>query len=189
MATQPESRFTLEQYLELEEQAEYKSEYHDGFIVAMSGGTSTHSRLSARMIALLERQLGERCSVYDTNLKLFVSAVNRAFYPDAMVACQQPVFQDPKETVLLNPTLVVEILSPSTETFDTGDKSSFYRRVPSLDHILLIAQDRLDVEYFSRIDAANWRSTRYTDPGASLPFVEISLRDIYRGILEFSRPD
>ena len=72
--------------------------------------------------------------------------------------------------------IVVEILSPSTEIFDTGDKSSLYRRVTSLDHILLIAQDRLDVEYFSRIDAANWRSTRYTDLAASLPFVEISLR-------------
>ncbi len=122
-------RFT-DEYLELERKADHKSEYYAGEIYAMSGGTEYHSLLSVRIIVTLSRLLLDSCKVYDSNLKVFLQDVRHCVYPDAMVLCGETEFWDQRKDVILNPTLVVEVLSPSTETYDKGIKATYYRNVP-----------------------------------------------------------
>ncbi len=184
MATQPRQLVTFDEYLERERKADVKSEYYSGEVYVMAGGTAIHSRLSARMIAILDRLL--RCEIYDSNLKLFVESVQECVYPDAMVVSGTAEFKDLRNDVLLNPTLVVEVLSPSTEAYDKGAKSLYYRTVPSLRHCLLISQDRIFVEHSERQEDRTWILTQYSDRNVRVPIksmdVEISLSEIYEDI-------
>ena len=186
MATQPRRLATLDEYLEAERLAVSKSEFHDGEIFAMSGGTRDHSRLSARLTMIFGLLLGS-CEVYDSNLKLYLEQTRQCVYPDSMVLCGQPEFLDNKKDVLLNPTLVVEVLSPSTQAYDRGMKALSYRTIPSLRHCLLISQDRPNIEHFFRDSDGAWLVHEYNDRNATIPLadfgVELSVAEIYRNIL------
>ncbi len=178
MATQSQQIHSLEEYLDLEEQAGYRSEYHAGNILAMSGGTATHSRLSARMVVVLDRHLSS-CSVYDSSLKLYIQHSDRGLYPDAMAVCEDLQFVKGRKDIILNPAVVVEVLSPSTEKYDRGTKSDYYRAAPSVQHILLVSQDEPFVDHFARQTGDNWTITRYMGRdkipllGTYLPLEEI----------------
>lgn len=184
MASRPQPHQTFEEYLELERRAEYKSEYHGGDIYAMSGGTLLHSRLSARMCAVLDRHF-PTCQTLDSNLKVYVRQADRCFYPDAMLLCGEPEFYDAHQDVITNPLLVVEVLSPSTRRYDQGAKADCYRSVPSIEHILLISQDQVFLEHFARQQNQTWIITSYSDRGSavSLPNVALPIDEIYGGIL------
>ncbi len=147
----PVRRFTPEEYMELEEQALEKSEYIDGFIYAMSGSTPKHAAITANVIGNLVPGLKKgSCRVYSGDLKIASDMRGHFTYPDAVVVCGKPRFHDKFKDVLLNPTVIIEVLSPSTEAYDRGDKFKRYRRIGSLTDYLLIAQDQPLVEHFSK---------------------------------------
>ena len=183
MATQPKPSYTVQEYLDLEREAEFKSEYWGGQIYAMSGGTATHSELSARLVHLLSRYCPEDCRVYDSNLKVYVEQSDVCVYPDAMAICeQQPQFWNGQTDLVTNPSIVMEVLSRSTARYDRNMKSGYYRSIPSLQHSLLISQDRVSVEWFARQDDRTWIATNYSKESNVLPF-QIPVAEIYKRIL------
>ena len=184
MATNPQPYHSFDEYLDLERRAEFKSEFHAGEVYAMAGGTEPHSRLSARALAILLQQFLS-CRVYDSNLKLYIRQADRCFYPDAMVPCGEPEFHDKHHDVILNPSLVVEVLSPSTKGYDQGTKTDYYRGVPSIEHVLLISQDEVFIEHFARQKNETWIITAFRDRRGTIPLSNVALpvEEIYRGIL------
>jgi Uma2 family endonuclease len=147
---------TPEEYLARERLAETKSEYYEGEIFAMAGGSEEHSLISANVGGELRQQLLEKpCRVYNSDLK--VGATDMAYsYPDVTVVCGAPVFYDAEADVLLNPTVIVEVLSPTTEAWDRGGKFERYRERESLQEYLLVAQDRAHVERYARQPSGEW---------------------------------
>jgi Uma2 family endonuclease len=157
---EPHHRLSEEEYLAFERQAETKHEYLDGEVFAMTGASRRHNRLAANLALMLGLQLrGRPCELYIADMRVRVAATGLYTYPDLVVVCGEPRFGDAELDTLLNPTLLVEILSPSTEATDRGRKFAHYRRLDSLAEVLLIAQDRVAVEHYSRRPAqpeAGW---------------------------------
>jgi Uma2 family endonuclease len=157
---QPVHRFSVAEYYALEEAAEYRSEFFDGEIFAMAGGSARHSLVSANLLRELGNRLkGKPCSAYESNLRLKVEASGLRSYPDAGVYCGKLEFDvdDPQGQTALNPTVLFEVLSPSTEAYDRGKKAENYRKIPSLMAYVLIAQDRAKVEIYERVGDGFWR--------------------------------
>lgn len=163
MAVQPKTYITPETYLDLERQADYKSEYLNGEIYAMGGASPRHVLIVTNVVAELRNQLKNRpCTVYSTDLRLRVSPKGLYTYPDVVVVCNTPQFSDPHRDTLTNPTVIVEVLSQSTKDYDRGEKFEQYRTIVSLQEYVLIAQDKPQVEHFVRhSDGAWWRSETY----------------------------
>lgn len=193
MASNPLPHFTEEQYLSLERAAETKSEFYHGEIFAMSGGSTRHARLQANLLAAVHGCLLDRpCDVFGSDHRLKIQATGLITYPDLSVVCGdiQYAFDDIKDT-LINPILLAEVLSPSTESFDRGNKFFSYRQIPTLRDYLMISQSQLLVEHFHRGDNASWTLTAFTslDDMIALPAIQIELplRDIYRRVI-FENP-
>ncbi len=148
---------TIEDYLAIEEESDYKSEYYNGEIIAMSGGSRNHSVICFN----LNRRIGEAiddkdCTGFDSNMKLRISKEDLFVYPDVMVVCGNIEFYENRTDILINPVLIVEVLSPSTLSFDRGEKSEYYRTLPSLKEYLLISQDKPTVEAYYKQDEKKW---------------------------------
>ena len=181
-----ETFFTPEEYLASERKATVKSEYLRGQIIAMSGASLAHTRIIADIVTELNIQLrGRECEVISNDMRVKTGAKGAYFYPDVVVFCGDPEFEDNVFDTLLNPTLVVEVLSPSTEVFDRGEKFAQYQELVSLREYILVSQDRIHVEQY-RLMKMQWVATecrRYEDV---LPLVsincELPLRDIYRRV-------
>jgi Uma2 family endonuclease len=157
MSTQPKTFVTPEEYLELERKAEYKSEYYNGEIFAMSGASRRHNTIAMHLYGLVDQHLrGKKCRAYPSDMRVLVASGGLYTYPDLSATCEEPQFADARTDTLLNPTLLVEILSPSTENYDRGNKAKFYRAMPSLKELLLISQDRFDVDLYRRQDDGTW---------------------------------
>lgn len=183
--------YSEEEYWALEETSQVKHEYWDGELWAMSGGTASHSRLSVRIASLCDSQLrGKPCLVYGSDLRVKVAKSRKNFntYPDVSIAC--PPFEWEKkrsgvQDTLLNPRVLVEVLSPSTAEYDRTSKFDEYKLIESLTDYILIWQDRVRVEHFHR-ENARWTIDSYTLRSAAftLPDLEISLAlaDIYEGL-------
>ena len=186
MATQPlPEKITFPEYLELERAAtDCKHEYRGGEMFAMSGGTPVHARLGGRMVILLDRIMGSRCQVFTSDLRIYARAVNEATYPDVSVVCQDLEYFDERRDVIVNPTLVVEVLSPSTREYDLSLKASFYRTIPALRTILLVASERQYVQRQARQSHA-WSLEEFTTPDQALWVIDggsITVADVYQGI-------
>jgi Uma2 family endonuclease len=152
-------RLTPRQYLVRERAAAYKSEYNDGEIVAMSGASRRHSLIATRLLATLSAQLaGGGCEVHGSDMKVKADQGRRYMYPELSVACGGARFEGRREDVLLNPTLVVEVLSPSTERHDRGWKLDAYRRIESLREVVLLSQDAPLAEVFRRGSGGQWEA-------------------------------
>lgn len=178
---------TSEEYLAFERAAETKSEYHDGTIVSMPGGTAPHSLLAMKLGSELTQRLkGQPCPVFNSDMRVWVEPVRRFLYPDLSGLCGQPQYLDSTRDVLLNPTFVVEVLSPKTEAYDRGKKLAFYMELPSVQEVLLVSQDELRVEKYSRQPDGIWRFeiASGTDAIVRLESVkcEVPLRDFYEGV-------
>jgi Uma2 family endonuclease len=146
MSTQPKNHLTPEQYLEIEEKAEYKSEYFRGEMFAMAGARRPHNLVSGNAFYQLRHQLRQSpCEVYQNDMRVLVSATGLYTYPDVVVACA-PQFLNVQESTLVNPSMIVEVLSASTEAYDRGPKFKHYRTIESLREYLLVASECLDVE-------------------------------------------
>lgn len=150
--------YTYEEYLTYERDSGMKHEYDDGEIVAMAGGSRRHNALAARIIATLENARQPRCVVFTSDQRIRVLATGRTTYPDASLVCG-PIDSDPAEPggpTIANPTLIVEVLSPSTEQVDRGDKWQHYQLIPSLQEYVLVSQSQARVERYRRLPTGGW---------------------------------
>lgn len=142
------------EYLALERSALDRSEFIDGAIVAMAGASRAHSLIAANLIGELRAALRQHpCEVHGSDLRVSVPGGALYTYPDVTVICGEPTFEDAAADTLTNPTVIVEVLSPSTEAYDRGEKFARYRRLASLRTYVLVSQDRLRVEWYERGDS------------------------------------
>lgn len=157
MSTRPKRRFTPDEYLSLERQAEIKSEYHDGEIFAMGGASEPHNLIVANLVGELRQQLkGRPCKVYPSDMRVKVSATGLFTYPDVVVVCGEPRWDDDRKDTLLNPAVLFEVLSDSTERYDRGKKFEHYRKLDSLTEYVLVAQDAAYLERYARQPDGRW---------------------------------
>ena len=157
MGRQPKTYVTPEEYLALEREAEYKNEYVNGEIRAMTGASRAHNLISVNVASELRAQLkGRPCEVYHTDMRVRIPSANVYTYPDVVVVCGEPKFEDSHVDTLLNPTLIVEVLSKSTSKYDRTTKSDYYRTLESLAEYLLVAQDEYAVEQYERQADGRW---------------------------------
>ena len=180
MATQPMDRYTLEDYLDLEDKLDYRSEFHDGSIIPVEAASPTHARLEARVGSILEKAFFPRCATFGSSLNLYIPSVNRTLHPDASVICGNLNY--PKPDCVDNPTVIVEITSPKTKDYDHGTKRECYFTLPSLQHYLLISQTERLVGHYERSGIGWIYVDRRADAIVVLGGVEIPVADIYEGI-------
>jgi Uma2 family endonuclease len=153
----PIHRLTEAEYLEIERRAEYKSEFLDGEMFAMSGGSSSHSLIKCNLIGEMRARLkGCPCMVYDSDMRVKVQAAGLFTYPDVSVACGKVQFEDERKDTFLNPTVIIEVPSESSEAYDRGKKFGLYRQLPSLREYLLVSQHKPHIEQYIRQDSGEW---------------------------------
>ena len=170
MSVPPESSdkqpkyLTVGEYLTLEQDTQTKYEYHGGWVTAQAGGSFNHGKLSfriARGLADGVESKGSNCQAFSSDNRLYIEATSSYVYPDAMVVCGKEEFAEENKDSLTNPTLLVEVLSPSTEGYDRGDKFVKYQQIPSLKEYLLISQNEPTVELYTRNpEGSSWRYIR-----------------------------
>lgn len=191
MATQALTRYSPDEYLAMERGAETRSEYIDGRIVALAGAQRPHIVIVANLVREIGGRLLETpCDVYPTEMKVRIEASGRYVYPDLCVSCD-PQFEDGATDVLLNPLLIIEVLSDSTESYDRGEKFFHYRRIGSLREYVLISQKTCLVERYVR-EGDFWQFTSLDDLDTSLVLTsveaDIPLRRIYAKALQIQQP-
>ena len=163
MSIQRQPHLTPEEYLALERTAEYKSEYVAGEICAMAGASERHVSIVANLMYILVGQLkGRPCKTYANDLRLKVSPTGLYTYPDVLVVCGPPRFADEQQDTLLNPVVLIEVLSESTEAYDRGKKFDHYRALTSVSDYLLVSQDQHKIEHFVRQADNRWLFSAYT---------------------------
>ena len=164
MSLQPRPILTFEDWLADERSAiETRSEYIDGEVFAMTGAREQHNLIVTNLIGELHPQMkGRPCRVYANDMKVRIRTANAGTYPDLVALCGEHEFLDDRRDLLLNPTLIVEVLSNSTEAYDRGGKFSIYRQIPSLREYLLVSQYRVAVELFSRGADDRWTLSDFT---------------------------
>lgn len=179
--------FTVEEYLARERAADYKSEYFNGEIFAMAGASEPHVLIVNGIMARLYLQLEHRpCKVYSNDMRLKVSPTGLYTYPDVAVVCGEAQFDDGELDTLLNPTLIVEVLSNSTESYDRTTKFEHYSKLESLQEYLLVARNRPRVELFTKQDEGRWILAAFENLEDVVQLAsigcELALKDIYRKI-------
>ncbi len=195
MSALPKRLFTAEEYLLLEERSPYKSQYIYGEIFPMgeysvgppsmmAGATVEHVLIATNLVAGLGIQFrGRPCRVLNSDMRVAVEPGDIYTYPDVVAVCGQPHYESTRPLAsLLNPQLIVEVLSPSTEAYDRGDKFLYYQRIASLTDYVLVAADRMRVEHYVRQEG-DWSPTGYSRPADRLVFssleAELTLAEIY----------
>ena len=183
----PVHRLTEAEYLETERRAEFKSEFLDGEMFAMAGGTSSHSLITCNLIRDLGTRLkGCPCVVYNSDMRIKVQAAGLYTYPDVSVACGQIQFEDDHKDTFLNPTVIIEVLSDSNEAYDRGRKFGLYRQLPSLCECLLVSQHEPHIEPYIRQDSGEWwlRDVAGLKSVVSLPSLRITteMAEVYYSI-------
>ncbi|MEM6347127.1 MAG: Uma2 family endonuclease [Bacteroidota bacterium] len=185
MAERAVGTYDYAAYLEVEREADMKYEYHDGMITAMAGGSPEHGQIAANFTRGIGNTLGDRpCSVYSSDVKIRVDASNRTFYPDVSVVCGQTQKSTQDPNALVNPILIVEVLSESTAAFDLGVKFDHYRQLASLQQYILISQDETRVHSYYRTQDGTWEIHTFREWAESIFLksvqAEIKMSDIYR---------
>ena len=175
--------FTPEEYIALERKAHFKSEYFNGHIIAMSGASQAHNRITGDIFYGLYPQLiGHGCDIFTSEMRVRASLGESYFYPDVVVVCGEPEFEDDTFDTLLNPIVIVEVLSPSTEAYDRGEKFTRYKHLASLQEYILVSQDKVSIEHHRR-HGTQWMLSHYRalEEVLQLPAIgcELPLRDIY----------
>ena len=165
MSTVPKQFITPEQYLHRERNAEFRSEYLRGEMFAMAGASANHNLIVGNCVQNIGQQLKKKpCRVYPSDLKLRIQATGLYTYPDLSVVCGEPQLESDHGDVLLNPVVLIEVLSDSTEAYDRGKKFEHYRTIPSLKHYVLVAQDRHSIDCFSLNPDGSWSLTACQTP-------------------------
>ena len=184
MVLQPKPHLSPQEYLAGERQAASKSEYLNGEVFAMAGASARHVLIAANVVGELRAQLkGRDCRVYSADLRVKISATGLYTYPDVAVVCGHLLFDDEQEDTVLNPTVLVEVLSESTKDYDRGGKFEHYRTLESLKEYVLIVQDRQHVEHYVRQPEGRWLLEETNRPGdvVVLPSIgcTLALAEVY----------
>jgi Uma2 family endonuclease len=188
MQTQTEKRsYSREEYLELEETAEYKSEYRDGEIVPMTGGTTNHNSIIVNLVAHLKFALRrQNYKLFTSDVRVWIPRYRTYTYPDIMVIEGEPVYEGTGTTTVTNPSLIVEVLSKSTKNYDQGDKFDYYRSIGEFREYILIDQYKLQVQQLAKTAEGKWLLSYYESAEAVLALdsieFQIPLSDIYEGV-------
>lgn len=187
MAFYGKKKFTIEEYFELESDADEKHEYYQGEVFAMAGGKVNHNLISGNFYHALRKQLtGKSCRPFNSDQRIYIPANSLFTYPDISIVCGDLQTLNNDDSNLLNPTVIVEVLSASTKSYDRGDKFKLYRDIPSLKEYLLVDSEMMAVERFS-INASNhWELEEYyeSDEMIHLKSIDasISLSEIYEDV-------
>jgi Uma2 family endonuclease len=194
-------RMTIEEYLRLEETSEVKHEFHDGHVLeateeaiglrhnrATAGGVVIHGRLTRNLTVALAGRVKPPCEAFDSNMRVAVDDAGRFVYPDATVVCGNVEFHrlDHKRTTIINPRVICEVLSDSTESYDRGEKFERYRQIESLEEYLLLAQDRPAVEGYLRQPDGSWNLLAWQGMEAIARLrclkLELPIAELYAGV-------
>jgi Uma2 family endonuclease len=179
--------FTSAEYLEFERQSEVKHELIDGEIYEMAGATKSHNLIAGNVFRELSLQLLEReCNAYGSDMRVKITATERYTYPDVVAVCGEEVFEDTTEDTLINPMLIIEVLSKSTEGYDRGAKFEYYQTIESFSEYVLLSQEPFRVEQFVRKTKNEWTyfEFRQAEDVVKLHSIdcELKLKDIYHKI-------
>ena len=175
---QPAGRVREAEYLERERRSETKHELVNGVVVAMAGASPKHNAIVGNVIGVLRDLLRDRpCIVLASDQRVHVQSTGLYTYPDTTVVCARPHFHPEDKDSLVNPTLIVEVLSPSTEGYDRGAKFAHYRSIPSFSEYVLVSQGERRVEHYRRLETGQWMMTEYVgdDARVVLPVLECEL--------------
>jgi len=186
MQTVTEKRYyTPEEYLELEDKAEYKSEYRDGEIIPMTGGTTNHNKIAGNFYSNLKFALkGQSFDVFIGDVRLWIPRYRQYTYPDVMIIQGEPVYYGKGTTTVTNPIMIMEVLSKSTQDYDRGEKFKYYRSIPDLKEYILIDQYSFYIEQFSKNTSEKWVLTEYESEDAVLALESINLEITFSEIYE-----
>ena len=191
-----EISLSIEEYLKLELDTQQRYEYHNGEVYALAGGSIAHTLLVGNIYTELRNGLkksAKPCKALTSEAKLHIALGNKFVYPDSMVVCGEMQVSENTKEAIVNPTLIVEVLSKSTAAYDRGDKFFFYRQIPTFTEYVLIEQDRHVVEVFTKKDIANsWEIARYEGLDKQVFLhalgISISMRDLYFDV-EIEKPN
>jgi Uma2 family endonuclease len=194
MSSVPNRRFTTAEYLSLERTSDIRHEFVDGNIVAMSGGSVWHATICDNLLVQLTSRLrGTLCKPFSGSLRIKIEATGNYTYPDLSIVCGERRMEDGRNDTLLNPRLLIEVLSPSTERHDRGWKFKNYQRIPSFEEYILVSQDEPRLERFFRQGDVGWLMTstvgleqtvRFESVGCELPLAEIYEDVVFEPALE-----
>lgn len=182
-------KYTPEEYLALEEKAEFRSEYENGEIVAMSGGSLNHQQITANVTVFLDMKIRRKgCRVLPTEMKIWIESINKFYYPDVTIICEKPSFYKERNDTITNPKLLIEVLSKSTEAKDRGEKFFAYQTLEFLQEYVLVSQDKFLVETFTKQTDGSWRYLATIGLDSKVYFesvdAEVSMQEIY-DLVEF----
>jgi Uma2 family endonuclease len=180
-------RYSLEEYLELEEQADDKSEYHNGKITPMTGETTDHNEISGNLCVCLKLALRKQAyKIYVGSVRLWIPRYQQMTYPDVMVVQGRPEYYSNTKTTITNPQIIIEVLSKSTQNYDQGDKFTAYRSIPSFQEYILIDQTEYRVMQYVKTENGAWILTEIEGESAVLKLnsisVEVPFIDLYEGV-------
>jgi Uma2 family endonuclease len=188
MAAHPKRKYTLEEYFDLELSTNERFEYWNGDVYSMSGVSEQHAQIETNFITSLSTKLrGSHCRVFPANMRIKVPSLPPYRYADVSVACGNPVFEKIGGVdVLINPTLIIEVLSDSTEAYDRGDKFTHYKSIVSLREYLLVAQHRAHITHYAKNDDGSWSYSEVNDLSASVLLSSVDcvleLTSVYEGV-------
>lgn len=180
---------TVAEYIEVERETGTKYEYHDGSIFAMSGGTLEHGLISGNTFGEIKfglRKKNSDCTALNSEVKLFIKSLNKYVYPDVMVVCGEIEKSNDEADALVNPTVIVEVLSKTTESYDRGDKFYIYRQIETLQEYILIDQYKAQAEIFKR-ESNLWHIQRISGLDRELEIsalgISLSLKNVYENVV------
>lgn len=184
------NNISITEYLSISQKQNQKYEFHDGHIFAMAGGTVNHGIIGSNFLTQLGNQLlskNSKCFPLNSDIRLYMKMGNRIVYPDTMVVCKEIERAEADNEAIVNPTVVVEVLSKTTEGYDRGDKFYFYQQIPSLKEYILVAQDKKQIDIFKRGEGNLWSFKRYETSDDLLKIesieTEIPIDAIYRNVV------
>jgi len=181
--------YTHEEYLALEESAEYKSEYYQGEIFAFAGASANHNQIVINLVIEIGSSLkNKKCRIYANDMRIWVKSLDLFTYPDLAIICNNPEFYPDRDDTITNPLVILEVLSESTQDYDRGRKFLFYRSIPTLQEYILVDQYKSHIEQFYLDAEGKWLLSEYNDINDILKFskidFQISLKEVYN-LVEF----
>ena len=190
IVTTDKRTYSFEEYLEIEETADYKHEYQDGEIVPMTGGTTEHNKIAFNFASYLKfalKKKKQKHNIFIGDVKLWIPQYNQGTYPDVMVIDDEPIYYGTGKTTVTNPSLIVEVLSKSTQNYDQGDKFLYYRSISQFQEYILVNQSRHYVMQYNKTNKGKWLLSEYQGENAILSLVsvnfEITFDELYEGVI------
>jgi hypothetical protein len=180
--------YSFEEYLALEETADEKHEYQDGEIVSMTGGTTEHNKIALNFASNLKFTLKtKKYNIFIGDVKLWIPTYRQGTYPDVMLIEGESIYYGSGKTTVMNPSLIVEVLSKSTQNYDQGDKFFYYRSMPQFQEYILISQDQYYVMQFNKTQEGKWLLSEYTGVNSTLSLnsveFQISFPELYENVI------